>query len=153
MNASLTDLLESETIEYWCKFGKSIYFFAKRGKNKEKKTKTKNLGDKLPTWNNLKLMVFTAGQSLFQAVTVEAHHKVNVTVFREHSERSGFSLSIVTLRVKCQNFYCRQGLSQLMLPTPIFPLNCMSASLLIFLLLNIWREEQLLIVQQLICWV
>lgn len=131
------DTLESRTIDYWCELEKSISFFAKR--------KRKNPCDKLPTWSNWKWSIFTAGgQSLFEAVTVEAHHKVNVTVFRERSERSGFSLSVITVRMKCWNFCCRQGLSQLTLPTPIFSLNCMSVSLLSFLLLSIWKEEQLL---------
>jgi len=50
-------------------------------------------------------VVFTAGrQSVFQAVPVEAHHKVNVTILRERSERSGFSV-----------YYCQNEVPELLL--------------------------------------
>lgn len=99
---------------------KKAFVFLLRGEIKPEKA----ICDKLPPWKNLKWVFFTAwGQSHYEAATVEAHHKVNVTVFRERSERSSFS--VLTVRMKCQNFQCRLGLSQLLLPMLIFPLTAL----------------------------
>lgn len=135
------DTLENRAIKYFCKLGKKAHLFLMLGgeiKTEKQFVMNYHHGRNWNEWFS------QHGDSLsLKAATVEAHHKVNVTIFRECSERSGF-LSIMTVRMKCQNFHCRQGLSQLMLPALIFPLNHVSAFLISFLLLSIWKEEQLL---------
>lgn len=84
-------------------------------------------------------MVFAAqGQSLFKAATVEAHHKVNVSIFRECTERSSVFVY----------HDCQSEASELALQTRFESVDVAKIHLsfkpFVCLLLNICEEEQLL---------